>query len=750
MTKLLTGICFLLSFTAGAQEALEPLKYNPALLNRGEASSAASTSERGNRSGHELDGSYIYKIDTLDLPFIDDFSTDKFKKFNATSGDANVSDTVFYRILISGNPDLSGNRYVSDTVFNLTYDSVGGNLVETKMATTPLTISVCNLDAYPIACQAEEVWVDLVEIDSLWTGTSPDLITFSPSFDFEQDSIQIFFVDTTAEDLKKLWADNFTYRNFSFGVNPPTIGVATFDGLDKNGIPYNFNNPSAYGVADVLTSKPIRLFTKPATGNYTPQDSVYISFFYQPQGLGEVPDNGDSLTLQFYDADAETWHSVWKANGEAVKPFKQVMVPIKDVKYFKDGFRFRFRNYGNLSGALDHWHVDYVYLNINRTIGDTIRDDVAFRYPVHTLLNEYTAMPWTHYQTNPSLFMKAQAETSQYNNNNTARNVANQMMRIFRKGTQMTSLVGPNFPFIAGYTSFNSNYNLASNSIFFDPLWADTIVTFDVTFEHSVTPDALRDNDTIRHQQVFVNYYAYDDGTAEAAYGLVGTGSQLAYKFSTPVADTIRAVKINFTASVNDATNDPFILTVWGDSGGKPGGVLMENDLMLQSPSYDAGQDGFVEYPLQHPIVVSGTFYVGMRQTTANRLNIGFDANRNFSSKIFYNTGGTWLNTSFQGSLMIRPVFVTKADGMLLQVKENDEKFDFAVYPNPADWFVTVNFEELPESLELLDMQGRLVMRPPILFRTEINTSSLANGVYLIRALGKNGIPAVQKIVIRH
>ena len=52
-----------------------------------------------------------------------------------------------------------------------------------------------------------------------------------------------------------LWTDFHAYINSSFPIDPPTYGVATFDGLDSTGFPYNFVNSTAYGIADYLTSQ---------------------------------------------------------------------------------------------------------------------------------------------------------------------------------------------------------------------------------------------------------------------------------------------------------------------------------------------------------------------------------------------------------------------------------------------------------------------------------------------------------------
>ena len=46
-------------------------------------------------------------------------------------------------------------------------------------------------------------------------------------------------------------------------------------------------------------------------------------------------------------------------------------------------------------------------------------------------------------------------------------------------------------------------------------------------------------------------------------------------------------------------------------------------------------------------------------------LYIGMDLNTDNSDKIFYNTGGSWVNTSYEGSLIIRPVFSTALNNTL-------------------------------------------------------------------------------------
>ena len=54
------------------------------------------------------------------------------------------------------------------------------------------------------------------------------------------------------------------------------------------------------------------------------------------------------------------------------------------------------------------------------------------------------------------------------------------------------------------------------------------------------------------YYQTFKNYFAFDDGTAEAGYGINGLGSRnamFAYRFRSFIEDTLRAINICFNDS---------------------------------------------------------------------------------------------------------------------------------------------------------------------------------------------------------
>ena len=224
------------------------------------------------------------------------------------------------------------------------------------------------------------------------------------------DTIQLPIIDEfTSQSTypnSEIWVDNYVFINTTQADNPLSIGVATFDGLNENGYPYNFTSPTAFGQADYLTSKPIFLNLNSSGNPALLSDSLYLSFYYQAEGLGDKPEAADSLVVQFWSPNDNQWFSVWNTPGESLDTnYKQVMIPILDAKYLEPGFKFRFTNYATLSGSFDHWHIDYVYLTSFRSYNDTVRDDVAFQYPLRTLLKEYTSMPWKHYKMDPTNYM---------------------------------------------------------------------------------------------------------------------------------------------------------------------------------------------------------------------------------------------------------------------------------------------------------------------------------------------------------
>ena len=81
----------------------------------------------------------------------------------------------------------------------------------------------------------------------------------------------------------KKFSDKSVFINNSYAISPFTIGVATFDGLDKNGFIYSHG--SSYAFADINIIE-IRLdsFFRHSNLRHV-ADSIYFSFFISPREL---------------------------------------------------------------------------------------------------------------------------------------------------------------------------------------------------------------------------------------------------------------------------------------------------------------------------------------------------------------------------------------------------------------------------------------------------------------------------------
>lgn len=112
-----------------------------------------------------------------------------------------------------------------------------------------------------------------------------------------------FFEDfsTTKVNTDQLkWPANAVFINADFPYLPPNHHAATFDVLDGQGKVYENASIRPF-IADMLESALIRLDSvfEPTQQSLSPADSVYFSFYYQPQGRGDKPESHDSLVLQF-------------------------------------------------------------------------------------------------------------------------------------------------------------------------------------------------------------------------------------------------------------------------------------------------------------------------------------------------------------------------------------------------------------------------------------------------------------------
>ena len=554
---------------------------------------------------------------------------------------------------------------------------------------------------------------------------------------------------------EQYWEDNFAFVNPTFGVDPPTIGVATFEGLDYNGYPYDFDNPNASGNTDYLTSCKINLEVDEDGNPYQLSDSLVLSFYYQPQGKGFAPRVQDSLVLEFYDIDLDVWVKKWAKLGSALHDFELAVIPIVEFRYLRSEFQFRFRSKGRLSGNMDHWNIDVVWLDKDREIGNIDFPDVGYQYPVNNLLNNYTSIPYKHYKSVAQTQMIDTVLAQLRNNNNEAINLSNVKMRNFSEGVLVNeSAFGNTVNFPAETSkSFEIPVLGNGNGYVFDPDIDEPFVEFDNQFVMSSgTNDLVSDNDTILFTQYFENYYAYDDGSAEAGLGFTTAGGQLAIKYQALQADSLIGYKIYFNPIFDDPVF-PFVMIVWDVDENMPGDEIYVNQTFTEVEYIKEGHDIFAYYFFDSAVYVSGTYFVGLAQTSDISLSIGYDRSTDNTKNMFFKTSFSWQEfpDSDPGSVMIRPVFQSEMDSIIMGISEQQIIPEFTVYPNPASDRVMIknlNYDELEVSL--LSIDGKTILNKRIIHEAELNVSDIPSGMYLIKAVNDKGLVKVEKILISH
>lgn len=737
--NLVSVFVFIIGFVSFGQEVLSPI---------GAMKREGSKSVRL-KSTTNIDSTFIYSFDTLSLPLLDEFSHSKFPVLDAQPGDPNVTEQKYYYLT-----DLSDVPLTNDKKFSTTptkRHTISGG-VDTQTDLPLITIKIADFQSYPVVYSNIQLYPPYNIYDTLDFVNDPDTIALSNP-DTKQDSIIVFFAHEVNPD--KYWADLSAYHNYTHAVNPWTLGVVTFDGLDETGYPYAIGTTQT-GYADYLTSKTIDL------SSYTPGDSIYLSFLVQRQGFGDAPEQQDSLVLEFFDQADDEWDRIWATNGGPLNDFKIAHLRITNAAYLTNGFKFRFKNYGGLSGMLDEFHLDYVHLRNGSGYQDTLFKDFAFVYPIGSLIDTYTEVPWEHWVNDPT-HMNPKVKVTVRNGSNVAENFIDGSVKVDFNSVNEGSFVlfgdylcgdsdlnGDTINYlprttIVSYHDFTGGYTFSTTP-------PTTIKTFDIIGNAGAQFPNLAMNDSSYTKQVFENVYAYDDGSAEAAYGISQVQGRVALKFKPYQSDTLLGVRICFVPTVKDLSNKLFLLTVWGDNGGVPGAVLYEDQFFYpRTPIYEDERGIFTDYILNDTRLPlpsgAGAFYVGMRQIDADPLNIGFDKNTIQPGKLFFsiNGGTNWLSSSQQGVPMIRPIIKT-ADNYNLAVDElTMEEVDWNVYPNPTTGIVNIEWrsEGVFPGAVLVDSQGRVILDVQA-EDLHFDLSDAPGGIYFLRL---NNSQVIKKII---
>src|SRR5690606_30440110 len=196
----------------------------------------------------------IYEHLPQSLPIVDDFSVDRTRKRIASPDDPGVTlDETIYRLEVDGvsTPDMS---FSTSPTFRFIIDTTDPDSVVLDQEELPsVEVVVRNVTVYPPETMVVTAWPPYNIIDSV--ATPPADTIHLPSPQLLQDSMLVYRVEPGSATYDQqgisqpwiLWEDDDVYVNNNFPLDPPTIGVATFDGLSRTGMPYNFSNFNAYG-----------------------------------------------------------------------------------------------------------------------------------------------------------------------------------------------------------------------------------------------------------------------------------------------------------------------------------------------------------------------------------------------------------------------------------------------------------------------------------------------------------------------
>lgn len=736
---------FTVSLGIYAQDGISPITANPDLFGKKKLILKSLS--------NSFDSTIVYVTDTLTLPFFDDFSKNNFQKYETNIGDASLTEEQYYRMLdVNSQVPLADGTKLTDTK---TYRSEYDPILDTTILYyfDSIVFLYDDLAVYAPDYSSTFAYPNYILIDTL-DGSGDPADTLWIDADYEQASAIAFIKNIS--DPTKFWLNEQAYHNYRFSVNPWSLGVVTFDGLDEYGYPYNFGGITNQ-VNDILLAKPMDL------SGYSPADSVYFSFLYQKEGFGDKPEmDKDSLFVEFYSPVTGTWKRVWRTNGGALTDFQVAHIPLTNFDYFQKGFQFRFGNYSSPAGALDHFHIDYVHLRDQSGYQDTLFKDFALVYPISTLLKDYTSVPWKHYRANHNDKMSDSVKFTVRNGSELTENNLNGLVNVYHEGNlegsftlNASTLSGGDINY-GPRTTYESYHDFSTGYFFDSNLTNDTLAYFDYLGTATAQFPNNPVNDTTFGRQVFENYYSYDDGTAEKAYGITGVQSLLAVKYDAYQADSLIGVQIHFVPTVIDLSNDLFLLTVWDDNDGKPGDVIYEDEFYYpRQPIYTNGRNEFHTYVFKDTmkVGVGETFYVGMRQIDEDRLSIGFDANHDNADKTFWsvNGGGNWYNANYPGSVMIRPIVSSLMD-YTLGIETNElvaVDYDFTIYPNPTRSVVNIRLENTTNesSFQILDLNGRVIKE--FTGTSQVDVSTLQSGIYLVNRIEQKQVVKVKKLVVQ-
>ncbi|HUH74117.1 MAG TPA: T9SS type A sorting domain-containing protein [Chitinophagales bacterium] len=560
--------------------------------------------------------------------------------------------------------------------------------------------------------------------------------------DFNQNS---YFPDNSR------WADNDVFINNNYPKSPPTIGVATFDGLNSSGEPYDSYNNS-FGKADQLTSLPLDL------SSYQESDNIYLSFYWQAGGFGELPESSrDYLIVEFLNTN-QKWEQVLRINPtDTVNQFKQEFIKVR-AEFLSDQFQFRWVAFGNLAGSTDHWHIDYILLDRNRNPEfESSVSDVAYSSGNGGYFKNYYQMPFKHFLPE---YLKDTISVKVKNNFlNTVDIVDNFQVKNLSNGQIISTYNGPSIDIASRetLTYFYPALDLSSVTPTSDTTELEVRYYFQTSSENN-SPAFVKANNELKEKITFANAFAYDDGSAERAYRLENyTEGKIAVKFHASVMDTLRAIRIHFPYFPNytNTTDNPFFnVAVYKslDSITGENDEVIYKELLVQKEDFNVPADeifnGFAYYTFKPELndgkdylLVDGDFYLAIEHEKFNDVDLGFDLNQAHPTEMWYNVGYGWYSSQYPGSIMMNAIMGKALGGKYTSINENsNQNHSIPIYPNPTQnqLFISTDYQ-FSSRYQIFNLAGSQIISGQIQPNQSIDVNQLSQGMYILQLTGNDG-----------
>ncbi|MFM2267083.1 MAG: hypothetical protein RL757_524 [Bacteroidota bacterium] len=593
-----------------------------------------------------------------------------------------------------------------------------------------------------------------------------------------------FFDDFSYESSRPsaaLWLDRQVFINRTMsGDRTPSVGVATFDGLNERGAPYApFSLPQTRGGLDTLTSQTIDL------ANATAADSIIFSFWAQPKGLTYAPFELDSFIVEFRNV-LGNWEKLpslslgglvnnTPTNSLDFLPdFQYKFYKVVDNRFLHPNFQFRFRTLGRRQGNYETWHLDYVHLNKNRTSVTTF-SDLAFMAQPRFALKRYSQKPWRHVKAGNYADLRDTLKVSIRNFYDRSVNTNTSSIRI-QETTTNTNVINTTSGFtgiIRANTGFLDTFSRTTSVLGFDTpirnnyntrdsLVLETTYNFVCSEAEPTNPNyaGVTNNNSVGRKTTMNNEFAYDDGTAEAVIsGAPVEGYTMALKFTSNVADTIRGVRINFPNLKSNASLSSFQLLIWQDALADPDN-LRDPKLIYASPDtlspvlpnvFVDTLQGFSTYitidSMKRPKGIAlrpGNFYIGWKTVGTTIIPVGFDRNNSeiANNEVLYlDETRTWRTFPSFGAPLVRvvtgrytPTPTSRLIASQQEIALNAQSF--SIYPNPVHNWLNIELKNMDLVNEkfmvsVFDLSGGLKTRQ--ILGGGISTEGFSAGMYILK-----------------